>query len=247
LLKKPEKKKKCLIFGGHSPIAIAISQQLSKGFHVTHVTRTIDRDLLKIESDNLKLVKFDIGGWFSNTSSDSWENLDLANTSKLIFCHRFRGNEDLMKSFVTEVANPFKLSEKWLETSLESDKTIIFFTSPAHYKILADQDVSYHINKSAIAKVVSFLAVKYAHQNTNVFGVSPGSFVQKKRAQSFYESNPELYRKIIEKIPRKRFVKPIEIAQVVHLLCTKNLNSLSGSIFELDNLSRFLEFSSVLK
>lgn len=237
----------CVVFGGHSPIALSISKKLSTHYKVTHITRNVDSEISKIQSTSLSLREFNIQNALPKDLEKVLDVLNLNSADTLIFCHRFRGTLDLEQSFVTEVVNPFKLSERWLESSLGSKKNLIFFTSPAHFKTLSDQDVAYHINKSAIAKLVSYLAVTYAQQNINVFGISPGSFVEKQRSKSFYESNQDLYRKITDKIPRRKFVKSDEIAEIIDLLCTNNFGLLSGSIFELDNLSRFVEFSSVLK
>lgn len=239
-----------LNFGGHSPIAIEISNALSEFAQVSHISREPDSALRDQLSSKIKLLGFDLSKAVKIESTQI--ALDLAATSlaeanSLIFCHRYRGDE-IAEAIDAEVIGPSRIIKCWLELrATDAPKNIIFLTSPAADKVLADQSLAYHVAKGALNQMIRYLAVTQAKNNVVVLGLSIGSFVEKERSRKFYLENPELKQRINQKIPSGKFIGVNEIAHCVSTIIRNRNTAISGNLINIDNGNSLLEFSSIVR
>lgn len=239
-----------LNFGGHSPIAIGISNSLSEFVHVSHISRAPDTDLSNRLMSQVNTFEFDLSNVINIEMTQIAKSLAtafFAEANNLIFCHRYRGN-DIADAMKAEVIGPSKIIECWLEIkATDAPKNIIFLTSPASDKVLADQSLAYHVTKSALNQMIRYLAATQAKNNLVVLGLSIGSFVEKERAEKFYLENPDLKQKITQKIPSGKFIYINEIANYVSTVIKSRNTAISGNIIHIDNGNSLLEFSSVVR
>lgn len=240
------KKRSFLIFGGHSPVAIAVANRLATEGKVFLVTRNIDSEIKKVCAKEITLVEADIES-FVEDSLDLKPLLEEIHS--VIFAHRFRGiPEDIEEAFRCEVLQPYALVNKIVSIKRNSAlRNIVFFTSPGASKILGDQPIGYHLTKSAVSQMVRYLAVGFAEKKINVVGISPSSFVAKSRSKAFYRKHRSLKAAIERKIPSKTFFSCEEIAELVTNISTSENLFLTGNILELDHALGLLEASTLIK
>lgn len=237
-----------IVTGGHSPIAIAISRELSLHSKVFHLTRKVDSLLLDEARENKNII---LEEWDLVDSSECISKLKLKMKSEtidgIVFAHRYRGLEqDSLSQFIVEVQVPHQMVKLYCSDSEKSGGSVVFLTSPAAYCVVPDQDFAYHASKAAIAQLVKFAAIKYNEKGHRINGVSPGAFISKERSRMYYESNPDRLSAINAFIPLKRMGGVSEVASVVSFLCSENSSYINGEIIKVDGGYTNMESSSLL-
>lgn len=225
-------KKKCVVFGGHSPIAIEISKLLSTSHTVFHFSRKIDKNLRLAFDDfeDVELREF--------KSNDSIKLIDHSclisepiNTLIFAFKSDLRNHSNELSNYGTNVLFPYYYIRHLLEHKLfEQSASVIFFSSPAAELVLKDQPLIYHLIKSSINQLVRYLSVYYGEQ-LRVNAISPGSFVLKNRNKQFYSEKSKMGKKIRNFLPTKVIPTDKDIAHVVNFLASEE-----GKIFNGQNL-----------
>jgi len=237
-----------IVFGGHSPIAIAITKELSALNTVHHITRNPDVELSKQLNNLDKIVLHQLPFDYDN-------RLDLSLTIKLVldlnpktivFASRYRNQVfDVMDAFRFEIMLPIEILTQVSSNLSQSDlKSVVFLTSPAGSKVVRNQEIYYHTNKAALEQIVRYFSLHMGGVRVN--GVSPGSFVMKPRSEEFYKSNPELMNKIKEFIPTSDFVHVHDISKLVKFLTSDESKQINGQIIGIDGGYRNWEESSYL-
>jgi len=240
--------KLAIVFGGHSPISIAISKELSATRRVVHYSRSLDTKLKKyfLGNSNVELRTLPSLDDGSVNITDVQEQIQELSPSNLVFAARYRGAvEDFTSSYKFEVLMPIMLlrlcsSGTW-HSNLESS---VLFCSPAGRKIVSDQGIAYHVHKAAIEQIIRYFAVKGTSGRIN--GVSPGGFVLKDRNEDFYSKNPDTVKRITSFIPTREFVTTLDIAQLVDFLISNKSKQINGQIITIDGGYSAKEESSLI-
>ena len=225
-----------LVFGGHSPIAVSISNTLAKSSKVVHVSRRIDNELTTAFADTPAI---DLDEWDLLNQESCMIKLEKMLSEKsvegIVFAHRYRSNlENPFERFIVEVETPHQILKSLCAHSDSQSKSIVFLTSPASNQIVHDQSFGYHASKAAIAQLVRFGAINYTAGQHRVNGVSPGAFIFKKRAQEFYTLNSSRIEQIQNFVPLQRLGNTEDVANVVAFLCSNSASYINGEIITVD-------------
>lgn len=227
-----------LIYGGRSPIALALCRVLGNSGHEVHlITRNVDQSILRLAKENkcAEIHECDL--------EDQEKSIEIATKiddlvnglSALGFVHRYRNTKaDRLKQFQVEVNTPYLILESLAKRTRSTQLSVMVTNSPASNKIVGDQDFNYHASKAALAQMVRFGAVQFARNNVRVNGVSPGSFIFKDRAADFYSKNPQIVERANQLIPLGRMGNVTEVAEVMAFVLSGGSSYITGQILEVD-------------
>ena len=233
-----------LVYGGRSPIALALCKQLAgSGQEVHLITRNRDEAIVNLASEHhcehvhqcdLEDAKVSIA--LALEIDDKVGGLEA-----VAFVHRYRNQtSNPLKQYEVEVYTPYEIIEALAERSRNKQCSVVLTTSPAARNIVGDQDFQYHASKAALSQLVRFGSVHFASRNLRINGVSPGSFIFKHRAADFYAKNPEVVARANRLIPLARMGTVTEIASVASFLLSDKSSYMNGQILEVDGgLSNF--------
>ena len=240
-----------LIFGGRSPIALALCQQLSESGQDVHlITRTRDETIVKLASDhNCKHIhECDLENQESSIALALEIDKQAGGLEAIAFVHRYRSQTpNPIKQYEVEVYTPFKIIESMAGQSRDKHCAVVVTTSPAGRTVVGDQDFQYHASKAALSQLVRFGSVRFSANNLRINGVSPGSFIFKERAAEYYSKNPEVVAKANKLIPLSRMGTVTEIANVALFLLSEKSSYLNGQILEVDGGLSNLDQASLSK
>lgn len=233
-----------LVYGGRSPIALALCEQLAASGHEVHlVTRHRDEAIVKLASDHhcKHVHECDLEDAKNSIALALEIDRKVDGLDAVAFVHRYRtAISNPVKQYEVEVYTPYEIIESLASQSRVKQLAITFFTSPGSHHVLGDQDFQYHASKAALSQLVRFGAVRFASTNLRINGVSPGSFIFKQRAADFYEKNPEVVARANRLIPLARMGTVSEIASVASFLLSDKSSYMNGQILEVDGgLSNF--------
>ena len=233
-----------LVYGGRSPIALAICGQLADSGQEVHlVTRSRNEEIVKLASEHKckHVHQCDL--------EDAAKSIALAleiddkagGLEAVAYVHRYRSQtSNPLKQYEVEVYTPFQIIEALARRNRSKLCAVVLTTSPAARNIVGDQDFQYHASKAALSQLVRFGSVRFAANNLRINGISPGSFIFKQRAAEFYEKNPEVVVRANKLIPLSRMGTVTEIANVATFLMSEKSSYLNGQILEVDGgLSNF--------
>lgn len=240
-----------LVYGGRSPIALALCGQLATAGHQVHlVTRTRDQAILKLGND------FNCAEIYACDLQDSVASIALADKideevgglDAVAFVHRYRGEASTpLVQYAVEVYTPYQVLEALANRGRSHECAVVLTTSPGAHHVLADQDFQYHASKAALAQLVRFGAARFASRGLRVNGLSPGSLIFKERAASFYAENPQIVNRANNLVPLSRMGVVSEIASVATFLLSKQSSYLNGQILEVDGGLSTLDPASLSK
>ena len=240
-----------LVYGGRSPIALALCRQLSESGQEVHlITRNRDEALVKLASNhNCKHVhECDLENQESSIALALEIDKKAGGLEAIAFVHRYRSQtSNPIKQYEVEVYTPFKIIESMAGQSRDKQCAVVVTTSPAGRTVVGDQDFQYHASKAALSQLVRFGSVRFSTNNLRINGVSPGSFIFKERAAEYYSKNPEVVANANKLIPLSRMGTVTEIANVALFLLSKKSSYLNGQILEIDGGLSNLDQASLSK
>ncbi len=223
-----------LVFGGHSPIAIAIANNLTK---IQKNCILFTRDLSKfdeglLKSEDVRVLEFDL----DSPNLDLLKSLIPSNrVDSMVFMHRYTEQiENIEDRFRVEVFNPLRIVELFLETSQSDSKSVVFGSSPSSRVVQQKQSPGYHMSKASLNAMMRVLAATKSKSGARFNCVSPGAYIEKDRSKDFYKSNPHLVESIVELIPTGRFGKPEDISSIVNFLISDESSFINGVVIEVD-------------
>lgn len=223
-----------LVFGGHSPIALAIANNLVKiQKNCILFTRDLSKfDIGLVKSKDVQVLEFDM----TRPNLDLIRDLILSNNvDSIVFMHRYKECvEELEVRFSVEVFNPLRIVELFLETSQSDLKSIVFGSSPSSRVVQQKQSAGYHMSKASLNAMMRVLAATKSKSGARFNCVSPGAYIQKDRSKDFYQSNPHLVESIEELIPSGRFGIPEDISSIVNFLISDESSYINGTVIEVD-------------
>lgn len=240
-----------IVFGGHSPIGIAVTKTLSEKNLVVHVTRSND-EFLREQFDTFPNVVIEHWDTFSNYVESPDSELPKffsqdERVTNLVFSQRFRTQGFwIQEGMFVEVFFPIKLIEKMrLQNAFSCPANIIFLTSPAANLLLKDQPLGYHISKAALNQVIRFFANNLA-PNVKVNGIAPGSYVLKDRNSEYFKSNEQLKKALREHLAVWKVPDVNAIAKLVKFLVSDENLVINGQIIDLSGGYLNIEPSQLL-
>ena len=240
-----------LVYGGRSPIALALCRQLSESGQEVHlITRNRDEALVKLASNhNCKHVhECDLENQESSIALALEIDKKAGGLEAIAFVHRYRSQTlNPIKQYEVEVYTPFKIIESMAGQSRDKQCAVVVTTSPAGRTVVGDQDFQYHASKAALSQLVRFGSVRFSANNLRINGVSPGSFIFKERAAEYYSKNPEVVANANKLIPLSRMGTVTEIANVALFLLSEKSSYLNGQILEVDGGLSNLDQASLSK
>ena len=227
-----------LVFGGRSPIALALCKQLIENGRQVHlVTREVDAEIKAIAT-RLKISALHQCNLLDTESAINLvTKIDqkVNHLSGVAFLHRYRDvKSNPIDQYVVEVLTPFKILESLAKVSRDNELAVVLTSSPAATKVVSDQDFQYHASKAAIEQLVRFSSVRFAESKLRTNGVNPGTYVYKERASDFYRENPEVLKMAEKLIPLGRIASVDEIAAVTMFLLGKQSSFINGAIITVD-------------
>ena len=240
-----------LVYGGRSPIALALCRQLSESGHEVHlITRNRDETILKLASDNhcKHVYECDLENQEGSIALALEIDKKAGGLEAIAFVHRYRSQtSNPIKQYEVEVYTPFKIIESMAGQSRDKQCAVVVTTSPAGRTVVGDQDFQYHASKAALSQLVRFGSVRFSANNLRINGVSPGSFIFKERAAEYYSKNPEVVANANKLIPLSRMGTVTEIANVALFLLSEKSSYLNGQILEVDGGLSNLDQASLSK
>ena len=240
-----------LVYGGRSPIALALCRQLSESGQEVHlITRNRDEAIVKLASNhNCKHVhECDLENQESSIALALEIDKKTGGLEAIAFVHRYRSQtSNPIKQYEVEVYTPFKIIESMAGQSRDKQCAVVVTTSPAGRTVVGDQDFQYHASKAALSQLVRFGSVRFSANNLRINGVSPGSFIFKERAAEYYSKNPEVVANANKLIPLSRMGTVTEIANVALFLLSEKSSYLNGQILEVDGGLYNLDQASLSK
>jgi NAD(P)-dependent dehydrogenase (short-subunit alcohol dehydrogenase family) len=238
-----------LVYGGRSPIALALCEQLAASGQEVHlVTRHRDEGIVKLASDHhcKHVHECDLEDAKKSIALALEIDNKVGGLVAVAFVHRYRtAISNPVKQYEVEVYTPYEIIESLASQSRVKQLAITFFTSPGSHHVLGDQDFQYHASKAALSQLVRFGSVRFASKNLRINGVSPGSFIFKQRAADFYAKNREVVARANRLIPLARMGTVTEIASVASFLLSDKSSYMNGQILEVDGGSAGIEISAL--
>ena len=223
-----------LVFGGHSPIALAIANNLAKiQKNCILFTRDVSKfDVGLLKSKEVRVLEFDL----NHPNLDLLKDLILSNNvDSIVFMHRYKEQvEDIETRFRVEVFNPLKIVELFLETSQSDLKSVVFCSSPSSRVVQQKQSPGYHMSKDSLNAMMRVLAATKSKGGARFNCVSPGAYIEKDRSKDFYLNNPHLVESIEELIPAGRFGLPEDVSSIVNFLISGESSYVNGTVIEVD-------------
>lgn len=136
------------------------------------------------------------------------------------------------KIFDTNVKALFMLSRAVAKTMMgNGGGRIVNITTVGAVRGGGDTGI-YHASKAAVNMLNKCMAVEWAPYNINVNCVGPG-FTRTEFSEPIW-SNPEIARKIPERVPMGRIAEPEEIVGAVNFLCSKDASFITGEAIYVD-------------
>ena len=227
--------KNVLVTGASKGIGKCIAQELSKSFNVFVTARTEKalKELnvagynicdLEKSTDLAKLKEFIIENKIDILVNNAGEyiynpieNMDYSHISEI-----FKINS-IAPAFLSSAVVPYMKSQKW--------GRIVNIGSISG--VMGEAFASmYSATKASLIGMTKALALELASENITVNTINPG-WVDTELGKDSIESSEFSEDEILECIPQRRFVEPIEVANLVKYLISEEAKGLTGQAINL--------------
>lgn len=222
-------KKHAFVIGGTRGIGrAAVRALVNEGYIVSVIGRRKpydqDKELTNVNYWNADLLN-------SNSISKAVNEIIEKNgkITHLIFCQRYRGNEDTWGGEIEVSLTATKDIIEKLTDKFDGkpENSIVIITSAASQYISEEQPIGYHIAKAGIKQLVRYYAVALGPKGIRVNSVSPIT-VLKEESKQFYLQNEDLMNLYKTLIPLGRMATAEEIANIIVFLCSSNASFITG-------------------
>jgi NAD(P)-dependent dehydrogenase (short-subunit alcohol dehydrogenase family) len=229
-----------LVFGGRSPIAIAVAQEFAQsGNPVCLVTRHSGEDLTTTfeHLPNVKILECDLGEPGNVSRLLKELEFEYGSIRSISFLQRYRPAKE--SSFDLHMQVEVWAIREALELLLSRSSStttgkILISSSPAAQKLVRDQSLDYHIVKSAQESLVRFYAHRLSAIGAEIIGVRIGSVVLKGRAKEYWSSKSQLQANLSPLAFGAHLPTEKSIGASIASLAQLNKSGLSGQVLILD-------------
>ena len=224
-----------LVVGGTRGIGHGIVNNLAEDGHILSV---IGRRPPPVEGSTASSINY----WALDILDDELLEACLAEMtsqngqlSSLIFCQRFRGDEDDWEGELeTSLTATKKLVERFVSQIDENNNnSIVIISSVASYFVAEEQPLSYHVGKAGLNQMVRYYAVTLGSKKIRINSVSPG-LVLKEEAKQFYRENESLHQLYRSITPLARMATPEDIGYITAFLCSPKASFITGQDIVVD-------------
>ena len=241
-----------IVFGGHSPIAIHCAISLARSQQVFIVTRKIDDALVGEIGSSPAITPLEadlaqVGAAGSVVEGIYQRGLE---PTALAFIQRYRPSgkpsfEEHSQVELWSIAEALEAVGRLKAPS--TSVNVVLTSSPAAYKFLNDQDVTYHVVKAGQEAVSRFYAVKLRQTGVSINTVRIGSLVVKPRAQKYWDSIAPVLKGLGALSPAGKVPSSGEVGESLAQVISPSMNGLTGQILTLDGGYSMLDGAQLAK
>ena len=159
----------------------------------------------------------------------------LCNTAGILDDYRplhETSDEDWEQLFALNLTATMKITRFYLQKMLEKKSGIIINMCSIASFLAGGGGAAYTASKHALAGLTKQIALDYADQNIQVFGLAPGAV---KTAMTAADFEPDgLADWVAEETPIKRWLNPQEVADISLFLASGKAAAMQGEIIKID-------------
>ncbi len=141
-------------------------------------------------------------------------------------------DEDWEQIFALNLTATMKITRFYLQKMLEKKSGIIINMCSIASFLAGGGGAAYTASKHALAGLTKQIALDYADQNIQVFGLAPGAVKTAMTAADFEPGGPADW--VAEETPIKRWLDPQEVADVSLFLASGKAAAMQGEIIKID-------------
>ena len=159
----------------------------------------------------------------------------LCNTAGILDDYRplhETSDEDWERIFALNLTATMKITRFYLQKMLEKKSGIIINMCSIASFLAGGGGAAYTASKHALAGLTKQIALDYADQNIQVFGLAPGAVKTAMTAADFEPGG--LADWVAEETPIKRWLDPQEVADVSLFLASGRAAAMQGEIIKID-------------
>ena len=224
--------KTVLVTGASSGIGRAQALTfLENGYRVYGVDKDENPGFL----NELRFIKLDLIGDLTPLFTSLPEVDILCNTAGVLDDYHSlheTSDEDWEQIFGLNLTATMKITRFYLQKMLEKKSGIIINMCSIASFLAGGGGAAYTASKHALAGLTKQIALDYADQNIQVFGLAPGAVKTAMTAADFEPGG--LADWVAEETPIKRWLDPQEVADVSLFLASGKAAAMQGEIIKID-------------
>lgn len=224
--------KTVLVTGASSGIGLAQAESfLAQGYHVFGLDKAEKPDL----TGNFQFLQLDLQGDLSPLFQQLPTVDILCNTAGILDAYQpllELSEAEFEEVFAVNFLATIKLIRHYLPQMLAKKEGIIINMCSIASQLAGGGGAAYTSSKHALSGLTKQLALDYARQGIQVFGIAPGA-VQTGMTQSDFEEGG-LADWVADQTPIGRWSQPQEIAELTLFLASGKAQSMQGQIVTID-------------
>ena len=224
--------KTVLVTGASSGIGRAQALTfLENGYRVYGVDKDENPGFL----NELRFIKLDLTDDLTPLFTSLPEVDILCNTAGVLDDYRplhETSDEDWEQIFALNLTATMKITRFYLQKMLEKESGVIINMCSIASFLAGGGGAAYTASKHALAGLTKQIALDYADQNIQVFGLAPGAVKTAMTAADFEPGG--LADWVAEETPIKRWLDPQEVADISLFLASGKAASMQGEIIKID-------------
>ena len=224
--------KTVLVTGASSGIGQAQALTfLENGYRVYGVDKGENPGFL----NELRFFKMDLTDDLTTLFTSLPEVDILCNTAGILDDYRplnETSDEDWEQVFALNLTATMKITRFYLQKMLEKKSGIIINMCSIASFLAGGGGAAYTASKHALAGLTKQIALDYADQNIQVFGLAPGAVKTAMTAADFEPGG--LADWVAEETPIKRWLNPQEVADISLFLASGKAAAMQGEIIKID-------------
>ena len=140
--------------------------------------------------------------------------------------------QEIQEIFEINYVTPVELTRYYLTQMLKKNSGIIINMCSIASSLAGGGGHAYTSSKHALAGFTKQLALDYAEQGVQVFGIAPGAVKTSMTATDFEPGG--LAQWVADETPIKRWIEPEEVAELTLFLASGKAQSMQGEIVKID-------------